>query len=156
MSAFNAFSAPLLTQYDKVASQALGADYWRVAKEFKYFIGGKDSGQWVTVPAGYLTDGASVPRAFWSLLPPWGPYGQAAVVHDLLCEYLSIVDHGQPKAITRERADEIFSEAMVVLGVPEATRASMSEGVALYRKMFGVNKPSTNPKKRQLESAWPA
>lgn len=154
MSAFTAFSAPLLIQYDQAASQALGADYWRVSREFKYFIGSKDSPQWVTVPAGYLTDGASVPRMFWSLLPPWGTYGQAAVVHDLLCEYLSIVDNGQLKAITRERADEIFNEAMRVLGVPVATRLSLSEGVKFYRLAGGSTNPSTTLKKRQLEAAW--
>jgi hypothetical protein len=154
MSAFTAFSAPLLIQYDQAASQALGADHWRVAQAFKYFIGSEDSQQWVTVPAGYLTDGASVPRVFWSLLPPWGTYGQAAVVHDLLCEYLSIVDHGQVQAITRERADQIFNEAMRVLGVPQATRLSISEGVKFYRLVGGVNSPSTTLKKRQLEAAW--
>jgi hypothetical protein len=30
---------------------------------------------WLNVPAGYLTDGDSVPRVFWSLIPPWGAYG---------------------------------------------------------------------------------
>lgn len=154
MSGFTAFSAPLLIQYDKHASQVLGADHWRVAQAFRYDIGHKGSQQWVTVPAGYLTDGASVPRLFWSLLPPWGSYGQAAVVHDLLCEYLSIVDHGQPKAISRERADQIFDEAMRVLRVPDLTRLSLSEGVSLYRSVGGGSSPSTTLKKRQLEAAW--
>lgn len=154
MSSFTEFSAPLRIQYDKEASAALGADYWRVTESFRYFIGGKDTSQWVTVPAGYLTDGASVPRIFWSLIPPWGAHGQAAVVHDLLCEYLSIVEHGKPKAITRERCDEIFSEAMAVLGIPSATRTLISEGVALYRKLSGANKPSTRPEKRLLEASW--
>jgi hypothetical protein len=90
----------------------------------------------------------------WSLIPPWGAYGQAAVVHDLLCEYLSIVDHGKPKAITRQRCDEIFDEAMIVLGVPSGTREMISEAVALYRNLAGVSKPSTRPEKRLLETSW--
>jgi hypothetical protein len=155
MSSFTAFSAPLLIQFDPAASQALGANYWRVAQEFRYYIGSEDSQQWVTVPAGYLTDGASVPRVFWSLIPPWGAYGQAAVVHDLLCEYLSIVDHGQVLAITRERADQIFNEAMQVLKVPPATRLELSEGVQFYRDVSGASTPTTTLKKRQLEAAWP-
>jgi hypothetical protein len=154
MSSFTEFSAPLRIQYDKDASAVLGHDHWRVTESFRYSIGGKDTQQWVTVPAGYLTDGASVPRIFWSLIPPWGAYGQAAVVHDLLCEYLSIVDHGKPKAITRQRCDEIFSEAMTVLGVPASTRLTISEGVALYRNLSGANKPSTRPEKRLLETSW--
>ena len=36
----------------------------------------------VTVPAGFDTDGASVPRVFWSVLDPFGPYFKAAVIHD--------------------------------------------------------------------------
>lgn len=154
MSSFTEFSAPLRIQYDKDASAILGHDHWRVTESFRYFIGGKDTQQWVTIPAGYLTDGATVPRIFWSLIPPWGAYGQAVVVHDLLCEYLSIVDHGKPKAITRQRADEIFSEAMAVLGVPASTRLMISEGVSLYRSVSGVSKPSTRPEKRLLETAW--
>ena len=154
MSSFTEFSAPLRIQYDKDASEALGTDHWRVTESFRYSIGGKDTQQWVTVPAGYLTDGASVPRFFWSFIPPWGAYGQAAVVHDLLCEYLSIVDHGKPKAITRQRCDDIFNEAMIVLGVPSGTRLIINEGVSLYRNLYGVNKPSTRPEKRLLESAW--
>ena len=38
----------------------------------------------VAVPAGFVTDGASVPRCFWWLFPPVGRYFLAAVVHDWL------------------------------------------------------------------------
>lgn len=154
MSSFTAFSAPLDIRYDPVASKILGADHWRVTKEFRYHIGSESSGQWVTVPSGYLTDGASVPRALWALIPPWGAYGQAAVVHDLLCEYLSIIDHGLPKSITRDRCDEIFDEAMGVLGVPDSLRSAISDGVGLYRRLSGTNKPSNTPEKRAIEAAW--
>src|SRR5262249_15022875 len=38
------------------------------------------------VPAGYETDGASVPAIFWSLYPPFtGKYRAAAVIHDYYC-----------------------------------------------------------------------
>jgi hypothetical protein len=154
VSDFTAFSAPLLIQYDKDASQALGADHWRVAREFKYFIGSENSKRWITVPAGYLTDGASVPRALWSIIPPWGAYGQAAVVHDILCEYLSIMVSGKLTPITRERADEIFAEAMAVLQVPPRDIALISEGVKLYRLASGVSAPSTRLEKRLLEANW--
>jgi hypothetical protein len=51
MSEFTEFSAPLRIQYDKEASAILRADHWRVTESFRYFIGGKDTQQWVTVPA---------------------------------------------------------------------------------------------------------
>jgi hypothetical protein len=40
-----------------------------------------------TVPKGYITDGASIPRIFWSFYPPNRPdYLPAAIVHDHLCD----------------------------------------------------------------------
>src|SRR5262249_35732270 len=36
----------------------------------------------IMVPRGFVTDFASVPRLFWSLLPPIGRYGYAALFHD--------------------------------------------------------------------------
>ena len=38
----------------------------------------------ITVPAGFVTDFASTPRAIWAILPPTGRYQLAAVVHDFL------------------------------------------------------------------------
>ena len=39
------------------------------------------------VPAGMITDGASIPRVLWVIYPPFtGLYRQAAVIHDYYCE----------------------------------------------------------------------
>lgn len=46
-----------------------------------------DSQKIIEVPAGYVTDFASIPRGLWNLIPPWGRYRKAAVVHDWLCDY---------------------------------------------------------------------
>nr|WP_249210040.1 DUF1353 domain-containing protein [Bradyrhizobium manausense] len=40
--------------------------------------------QRVDVPAGFVTDFASIPRAFYSALRPDGEYSYAAVFHDFL------------------------------------------------------------------------
>ncbi|MCY1289935.1 hypothetical protein D9M69_511160 [compost metagenome] len=154
MSSFTDFSAKLSIQYDAEASAALGGDHWRVIEAFRFYIGSPESGEWVYVPAGYLTDGASVPRLFWSLIPPWGSYGQAAVVHDILCEYLSITKDGRPHPITRARCDEILLEAMEALGVPRAKRCIIYRAVCAYRLVAGVNRPTSIPMKRKLESSW--
>lgn len=151
---FTKFDAELMVTYDLEASKRLKKDYWRVGKGFRYYIGAKGSNRWVDVPEGYLTDGASVPRAFWSLIPPWGVYGQATVVHDLLCEYLTIVEDGRPKRITRQQADLILLEAMQVLEVPEVTAKTIYNAVKLYQITFNVTKPSNDPAKRQVESEW--
>ena len=39
----------------------------------------------ITIPKGFETDFASIPRFLWSVFPPhWKPYREAAIVHDYL------------------------------------------------------------------------
>jgi hypothetical protein len=57
----------------------------------------------IVVPAGFVTDFASTPRAIWAVLPPFGTYQLAAVVHDFL-----YWDQG----CTREQADALLRVAM--------------------------------------------
>lgn len=72
------------------------------------------------VPAGFITDFASIPRIFWRILPPSGKYNKAAVVHDYL--YSTQIVH-------RDIADLIFYEAMGALGVPQWKRWTMYQAV---------------------------
>jgi hypothetical protein len=65
----------------------------------------------VRVPEGTLTDGASIPEVFWSILYPFGPWFPAAVVHDFLYSPAN-------KIFTRDESDSIFLEAMYHVGVP--------------------------------------
>lgn len=151
---FRKFDAELMLAYDAKASKQLGKDYWRVQQAFRYYLGTKGSNSWVYVPAGYLTDGASVPQIFWSVIDRWGSYGQAAVVHDILCEYLSITVDDQPQRITREQADDILLEAMQVLEVPEFTAQAIEAAVDVYRVVSRTSEPTNQPLKRQLEAEW--
>ncbi len=153
MSDFTRFDATLMTQYSIAASDTLGRDHWMVTRAFRYYIGGKDSNRWVDIPLGYLTDGASVPQMFWNIIPPWGRYGQAAVVHDYLCEYLEIIEDGQPKTITRKDCDDVLEECMTVLGVPDKQVRVIHGAVALFRITLGNKKPTWNWQKRGLEDA---
>ncbi|QZA71311.1 phospholipase [Pseudomonas phage AH02] len=154
MSSFTRFSAEMSVRYDRAASITLGADHWRVMEDFRYYIGDDASGGWVFVPAGYLTDGASVPRLFWNIIPPWGAYGQAAVVHDIVCEYLSVTQDGNAVAVSRSRCDKILLEAMEVIGVPWLTRTAIYAAVSAYRLVSGVSMPSSTPLKRAIEAQW--
>lgn len=78
----------------------------RLIKDYKVRI--SDS-RTITVPAGFETDFASVPRLFWRIVPPWGRYSPAAVVHDFLYH---------TGLVTRVEADRIFLDLMTKLGVP--------------------------------------
>jgi Protein of unknown function (DUF1353) len=145
------YSLPLDTRYDAYASALLGKDHWRVLTPFSYKI---DEESWVTIPKGYLTDGASVPRLFWNMIPPWGPYGQAAVVHDLLCEYLSVVRNGRPVSITRAECDQLLNQAMKNLDVNPALRWMIYSAVCAYRITLNVSEPTATLLKRRLEAEW--
>jgi hypothetical protein len=153
MSSFTGFSAKEKVQYSKEASEALGRDYWLVLESFTYYIGKEGDGRTITVPAGFLTDGASVPRALWSVIPPWGPWGQAAIVHDYLVEYLSINVNGLPVRIPREYADAIFLEMLIVLGVPELTRKAMFKAVSAYTGTLHKLNPTDYTEKKKVEAA---
>lgn len=93
--------------------ELMGSRLYRLTAAFEYHIGVENSGIVITVPAGFVTDLATVPRAFWSLFPPDGDYAKAAVIHDYLY---------QSRTVSRLYADEIFNEAMAVLGVHPLTR----------------------------------
>lgn len=86
---------------------------WVVMRPFGYDVGAEGSGDTVDVAVGFQTDFASIPRPFWIVLPKWGTYGNAAVVHDWL--YWT-------QSRSRAASDHILWEAMGVLGVGGVTR----------------------------------
>jgi hypothetical protein len=104
-----------------ITEVALNWRVWRIEQNFTYEVGDKGSGRFITVPAGFQTDGASVPQILWAMFPAWGSYSRAAVIHDLLCHQINIgLPH--PEAKTRKEADAIFMEAMIVCGTGWFTR----------------------------------
>jgi len=95
---------------------------WIIRKKFGYDIGSEGSNEFIEVPVGFMTDFASVPRLFWAILPQWGTYGNAAVIHDF-CYWQQQITKKKGKKlvtknITRKQADKIFLEGMAVLKVP--------------------------------------
>jgi hypothetical protein len=76
----------------------------------------------VEVPPGFVTDFASVPRAFWSFLPPDGEYAYAAILHDYL--YWT---QNRP----REEADDILKFAMEDLRVGSITTGAIYSAVRI-------------------------
>ncbi len=94
---------------------------WEVREPFEYRVGSEDSNEVIRIPKGFITDGASIPKIFWSIIGgPWGKYGYAAVVHDYLYH---------TKKYTRKKSDQIFLEAMKVLGVSWWKRRIMYQAV---------------------------
>lgn len=86
---------------------------------YRYTVG--QSGQTIEIPAGFVTDYASVPSIFWNILGPHGRYGRATVIHDYL--YWS-------QSCTREQADNLLMIAMRELGVRRRDRQTIYGVVA--------------------------
>lgn len=80
-------------------------------------------GRDITVPAGFVTDFASVPRLPVAYLLAGGEANEAAVVHDYLYH-----SHDVP----RPTADAVFEEAMATTGQPWWRRKLMWAGVRLF------------------------
>ena len=74
----------------------------------------------LTVPAGFESDGASVPRFFWRLVfPPSDERAKfAAYVHDWIYRT-------RPAGWTRPMADDAFRDLLILGGVP-AWRARLA------------------------------
>lgn len=81
----------------------------------------------ITIPAGYVTDFASVPKCLWSLLPPIGKHNEAALVHDYLYDN---------KIGTRKRADDLFLAMMEDSNVHWLPRYVMYYGVRWFAKKW--------------------
>lgn len=83
----------------------------------------------LSIPKGYQTNGANIPRVFWSLFPPNSPeYLSAVVAHDFLC------DRARKKEDFRQ-ADEIFYEMLKELGVSKIKAITFYLSVRLYHKI---------------------
>jgi hypothetical protein len=72
------------------------------------------------VPAGFVTDFASVPRPFWGIVAPVGYHSRAAIVHDFLY---------WEQGCTREEADKIFLLAMMASHVEASAREAIYASV---------------------------
>jgi hypothetical protein len=81
---------------------------WYLRSDFGFYRDEEKGGDTITVPVGFSTDFASIPRPFWVILPKWGKYGNAAVIHDYLY---------YEQKLHRKTADNILLEGMIVLNV---------------------------------------
>ena len=59
----------------------------------------------IEVPAGFITDLASIPQQVWRRFPRWGRWSGAAIVHDYCYRE-------RPNQIDRATADRVFLELM--------------------------------------------
>lgn len=79
------------------------------------------------VPSGYCVDGASIPRALWTLVgsPYTGDYRRASIVHDKAC------DDAKNKYNARRAADRMFYHACRAGGCSPSEASLLYLGVRL-------------------------
>lgn len=137
MSAFTRFDGEEQLVYNKAASDITGKDLWATRPGFRYYVGHEDSSVYVDVESGFLTDGATIPRFLWWLLPPIGEYTQCTTLHDKLCTtyyVIELIDGTEYKVfIDRKRIDEILQESMDVKNVTPWKKKVIMAGVNIHR-----------------------
>lgn len=145
----------------ELSVKADGATAWLVLAPL-IWTGTK--GDTFTVPVGFRTDFATVPRFLHWIVSPYGAYTRAAVLHDWLLVELASWSAGetpvlpggallyrtQPPANSRD-CDGIFRRVMQDLGVPWAKRWIMWAAVRVgalfnsqraYGRQFGRDLPA--------------
>jgi len=101
----------------------------------------------VEAPAGFVTDLASIPRIFWSVLPTNGDYVYAAVIHDYLywAQYT-----------TKDEADKILDLCMDDFGIGAVTRATIIGGVSVFgQRAWDANKEARESGQSRLLKKFP-
>lgn len=114
----SSFTEPLLVK-------DLNDGFFEVMRDFRYYVGEENSVEYIDVPKGFLTDFFSVPQFFQSIVPKIGKGNQASVLHDYL-----YANH----LYTQKRSDDIFLEAMTVLGMNVIQRYVIYYAVRLFGK----------------------
>jgi hypothetical protein len=109
-----------------------------VALPYRYRIG--QSAETIPVPAGFVTDYASIPISLQWLVPKLGRHNRAAVIHDYL--YWS-------QTCTKAQADNLLMIAMKELGVKKGRRRLIYEAVHLR------GRPAWEANRRELAAGWP-
>ena len=105
--------------FSELKVRFIGGNSWELLAPLVYHH--KDGR--ITVPKGFKTDFASIPRPFWAILSPTGKYAPAAIIHDWM--YANRIG-------TRRRADQLFLHGMCDLGVSWVARNTIYSAVRVF------------------------
>lgn len=108
----------------------IGPDRFRLLADL-IFYSAHFRGQ-VIVRAGFETDLASVPKIVASLVPKYGGFNAAAVIHDAALEHRCVADDGRRQNWTRGFANDLFAEGLAACGVSWWRRQLMIAAVRAF------------------------
>ena len=87
----------------------LGVRYWEIAKDFEYVLNGNK----YVIPAGFIFDGASIPKFLHPIVSPVGVLLIPGLVHDYAYKYATLLRENKKDTmgvISQKKADEIFRD----------------------------------------------
>lgn len=114
-----------------------GREIVRLCEPLVWGVEGPDGPTFITVPKDFESDFASMPFAARRLLPSFGPWARAAVLHDYL-----YVTKGEGGKWLRAQADDIFREAMDAIAESRLDKEPARwKRIAIHRavRAFGGN-----------------
>lgn len=105
-----------------------GRQIFKTIDSFSYENSSKGITLKITVPVGFETDFASIPRIFWIFLPPTGEHGKAAVIHDFMYKTID--------SPSRVICDAVFLEMMTYLKTPWYRKWPIYLAVRMFGWLF--------------------
>ena len=97
-----------------IAMWLLSTRNWEVKKDWKYNIDGTE----YVIPAGFVFDGASIPKFLRTFFSPVGVLLIGGLVHDYAYKYKTLLKVNKKETmgeITQKRADQIFRDINVIV-----------------------------------------
>lgn len=121
---------------NKIVLRVINSEYlFAVAENFEKEIIFEEKSVKVTVPEGFYTDMASVPKALWFWIAPFGKHQEAALIHDYLYANSGLL-LGLEKKLTRKESDQLFYEIMKKDGTNKVKARIMKWSVNLFGWLF--------------------
>jgi hypothetical protein len=105
---------------------------WQLEQDFKIHLPFHPSLKEINIKKGFITDFASIPKLFWSILSPTGKYAIASLIHDYL--------YSQTTNLKRKECDRIFLKLMKIYGVSLIIRYLIYFFVRLFGKFYFYDK----------------
>ncbi len=104
-------------------------------------------GEIIAVPKGYVTDLATIPRWYWSIISPArSDLIEASIIHDYL--------YGCPGMISRAEADAILYSALINNGSSEYVAKKMYYSVRLFGGRYFNSRLECYPNEDGASELW--
>ena len=95
--------------FKMISMWLLGVRHWEIAKDFHYELNGEK----FVIPAGFIFDGASIPKFLHTFLSPVGVLLIGGLIHDYAYKYETLLKSDKKNTmgvISQKTADQIFRD----------------------------------------------